>query len=80
MDTPNFFEFFDDEWGCWRDTDNLRWIKEGIDGYKPFFNDFELGTQQYHNAGLVVFNESHKEFLKSFEKLYHDNYDFFEEV
>tara|TARA_R100001443_G_C3356726_1_gene178109 strand:- start:498 stop:1856 length:1359 start_codon:yes stop_codon:yes gene_type:complete len=79
-DTPNFFEFFDDEWGCWRDTDNLRWIKEGIDGYKPFFNDFELNTQQYHNAGLVVFNKSHKEFLKSFEKLYHDNYDFFEEA
>ena len=41
------------------------------------FNDYELSAQQYHNG--FVFNESHKEFLKSFEKLYHDNYDFFEE-
>ena len=74
-DTPNFFEMTDRKFTAWRDTDNMRWIYESIQGYKDFFDGFVLDQSKYVNSGFIVFNESHREFFQSFKKMYYDNID-----
>ena len=73
-DTPNFFEMTDRKFTAWRDTDNMRWIYESIQGYKDFFG-FILDQSKYVNSGFIVFNENHREFFQSFKKMYYDNID-----
>lgn len=74
-DAPNFFELTDRKFVAWRDLDNMRWTNDSIEGYKKFFNNFELDRTKYVNSGFIIFNESHKEFFNSFKKLYYDNVD-----
>lgn len=74
-DAPNFFELTDHKFTGWRDMDNMKWIYESIQGYKEFFNGFELDQGKYINSGFIIFNEAHKEFFQSFKKLYYDNID-----
>ena len=73
---PNFFEMTDRKFCGLRDTDNMKWTYQSIKGYENFF-DFKLDTTKYINSGFIVFNESHKEFFKSFKDLYYDNVDTF---
>ena len=40
-DAPNIFEQIDDKFVGWPDLDNLKWVYQSIEGYKPFF-EFEL--------------------------------------
>tara|TARA_R110000744_G_scaffold342881_6_gene448111 strand:+ start:374 stop:1741 length:1368 start_codon:yes stop_codon:yes gene_type:complete len=79
-DAPNFFELTDHRFTAWHDKDNMRWIHESIQGYKPFFDGFELDQSRYVNSGFIIFNEKHKEFFQSFKKLYYDNVDTFVEL
>jgi hypothetical protein len=79
-DAPNFFEMTDNKFTAWVDNDNLGWISQSIDGYKPYFNDYELDISKYISSGFMVFNEQHREFFESFKKLYLDNIDSFIEV
>ena len=74
-DAPNFFELTDNRFTAWRDTDNLRWIYDSIQGYKDFFDGFEFDTSKYVNSGFIIFNKKHREFFQSFKKLYYDNVD-----
>jgi hypothetical protein len=74
---PNFFELTDRKFVGWCDRSNMRWIYDSIQGYKEFFNGFELDQSKYINSGFIVFNETHKEFFESFKKLYTDNIDTF---
>ena len=74
-DTPNVFELTDREFTAWRDMDNLRWIKNSIDGYKNFFDSFELNSTIYISSGLIIFNESHKKVFNSFKEFYYKNID-----
>ena len=82
-DTPNVFELTDRKFTAWRDMDNLRWIYDSIQGYESFFQEscdlphFKLDLTKYISAGLIIFNESHKEFFNSFKQLYHDYIDIF---
>ena len=70
-DAPNFFELTDHKLTAWRDMDNLRWIKNSIDGYKNFFDSFELNSTIYISSGLIIFNESHKKVFNSFKEFYY---------
>ena len=76
-DGPNFFELTDRKFVGWCDRSNMRWVYDSIHGYKEFFNGFELDQNKYINSGFIVFNETHKEFFKSFKQLYINNIDTF---
>ena len=79
-DAPNFFDMTDDRFTAWVDNDNLKWIYESIQGYKPYFDNFELDISKYISSGFMVFNETHREFFESFKQLYLDNTDMFIEA
>ena len=74
-DAPNFFEMTNHEFTVTRDMDNMRWIHNSIEGYKEFFDGFELDIKKYFNSGFVIVNDKHKEFFESFQKMYLDNVD-----
>ena len=78
-DAPNFFELTDRKFTAWRDLDNMKWIHDSIVGYESFFK-FKLDRTKYINSGFIIFNESHKEVLESFKKLYYNNIDTFCEL
>ena len=79
-DAPNFFDMTDNRFTAWVDNDNLKWIYESIQGYKPYFDNFELDISKYISSGFMVFNENHREFFDSFKQLYLDNTDMFIEA
>ena len=74
-DAPNFFELTDHKFTAWHDKDNMRWIYESIQGYKDFFDGFELDQSKYVNSGLIIFNKEHREFFQSFKEMYYENVD-----
>ena len=78
-DAPNFFELTNHELTAVRDTDNLRWIGDSIDGYEELF-DFKLYRFKYVSSSPMIFNKKHREVFKSFKKLYYDNVDKFVEL
>ena len=51
-DAPNFFELTGRRFTAWRDTDNLKWIYESVQGYKDIFDGFKLDIGKYVNSGL----------------------------
>ena len=55
----------------------MRWIYDSIQGYKSFFNGFELDQYRYVSSGVIIFNEDHKEVIQGLKKLYLDNIDKF---
>ena len=75
-DAPNFFEMTDHKLTAVRDTDNLRWIGDSIDGYEKFF-DYKLDRFKYVSSSPMIFNEQHREVFQSFKELYYDNVDEF---
>ena len=76
-DAPNIFELTEHKFCGWPDTDNMRWIHDSIQGYKSFFDNFELDQDKYVSSGVIIFNEQHKKFFESFKNLYYDNVDTF---
>ena len=76
-DCPNFFELTDRKFTVTRDIDNMRWVYESIQGYKEFFDDFELDTSKYFRSGFMVFNESHEDIFQGLKQLYIDNKEVF---
>lgn len=75
-DTPNFFEWSSGHTLCaWRSLENLRWVHEGVAGYKPHFDNFEFDLKKYISCGFQIFNEAHKEFLDILKEYYFSNYD-----
>jgi|TARA_B100000085_G_C18469145_1_gene482302 hypothetical protein len=74
-DCPNFFDLVGENLTALRDMDNLGWIYESIQGYKSFFNEFELDITKYMNAGFVIFNKSHRKLFGDLKKFYYNNID-----
>tara|TARA_Y100000310_G_scaffold3230_1_gene4130 strand:+ start:214 stop:1032 length:819 start_codon:yes stop_codon:yes gene_type:complete len=77
---PNFFELTEHKFTAWHDRDNMRWIYDSIQGYKEFFDGFELDQYKYINSGFIIFNKAHREFFNSFKDLYYKNIDEFVEL
>jgi hypothetical protein len=73
---PNFFNLTNHKFTAWRDTDNMNWIYQSIQGYKDFFG-IELDITKYVNSGFMIFNSTHKPFFESFKCLYEDNKEYF---
>ena len=71
-DCPNFFELTEGKFVGWRDLDNMRWIKESIDGYSELFN-YELDGTKYINSGFIIFNSLHRKLINDFKKFYESN-------
>ena len=67
----------DDRFTAWLDNDNLKWIYDSIQGYKPYFDNFELDISKYISSGFMIFNETHREFFESFKEFYYENIDEF---
>lgn len=78
-DAPNFFNLTERKFVGWRDSDNLNWIYQSIQGYKEFFK-YDLDITKYINSGFIIFNETHKSFFNSFKDLYESNKNFFIEA
>ena len=78
-DAPNFFKLTDHELTAVRDTDNLRWIGDSIDGYEKFFN-YKLDRFKYVSSSPMIFNKKHREVFQSFKELYYNNVDEFVEL
>ena len=70
---------------AWRSLENIRWINDGIEGYKGHedsdsmvkgrglnLNPFDLKT--YVSCGFQIFDESHREFLETLKEYYFRNY------
>lgn len=74
-DTPNIFELVSDELMAFRSLENLRWVHEGIHGYKHLFNNFEFDIKKYISCGFQIFNNSHKQFLQELKDFYISNED-----
>ena len=72
-DCPNFFDMIDDRMVAWRDMSNLNWIYYSVEGYKPYFDNFELDLSKYINCGSIIINETHKDFLRDVKKFYYNN-------
>jgi len=77
---PNFFDLTNHKFTVTKDSDNLSWIYNSIQGYKEFFDGYECDIKKYFNSGFVIFNENHREFFESFKQLYLDNVDEFCEL
>ena len=60
---------------AFRSLENLRWLHEGIQGYKNLFNGFEFDIKKYISCGFQIFDESHKPFLQELKDYYYDNVD-----
>tara|TARA_R110000796_G_scaffold123761_4_gene238205 strand:- start:24487 stop:25854 length:1368 start_codon:yes stop_codon:yes gene_type:complete len=74
-DCPNVFEIANGKFTASRDLDNMRWVYDSVQGYKEFFNGFELDTTKYINSGNMIFNESHRELFQKLKKMYYENLD-----
>lgn len=73
--TPNIFDLVDDRFTAFRDIDNLNWIYQSVVGYKSMFDGFDFDLGKYINAGNVILNKKHKDFLEKVKKFYHDNHE-----
>lgn len=74
-DCPNFFNFTNNKFTVWRDTDNLQWVYDSVQGYREIFNNFDLDIQKYINSGFMVFNKTHKTFFDKLKTFYFENKD-----
>tara|TARA_E500000305_G_scaffold94884_2_gene84030 strand:+ start:133 stop:1500 length:1368 start_codon:yes stop_codon:yes gene_type:complete len=72
-DAPNFFDLTDHKFTAFRDTDNLKWVYDSVQGYKNIFDNFNLDIQKYVNSGFMIFNEQHKNLFQGFKKFYLEN-------
>ena len=75
-DTPNFFNLCtDDKLVAWRDSDNLNWIYECVEGWKHYFKYNDFNISKYINAGCLIINKTHKSLIDKLKKIYFDDYD-----
>lgn len=70
---PNFFNESENKWCGLIGNENLKWVYECVEGYKPMFNDFEFDYSKHFLAGFTLFNKSHISFFQDLQKYYFSN-------
>lgn len=71
---PNFFDLvLDTGLTCFRSLENLRWLAEGVFGYKEFFDNFEFEIPKYFSCGFTIFGKNHRQFLTELYQFYRDH-------
>ena len=74
-DAPNFIDMAPSTGlTVFRSLENLRWISEGVFGYKSFFGDFEFDLTQYFSCGFQIFTKEHRPFLEKLKEFYYNSY------
>lgn len=71
---PNFFDESENKWCGLIGNENLKWVYESIEGYKPLFNNFNFDYSKHYLAGFVLFNKSHKFVFENLSKFYYENH------
>ena len=74
---PDIFKMTDGKFTTTHEYDNFKWVYESIQGYKEFFDNYDLNIFDYFNTGLVIFNKSHRDVFEKFRKIYTENVDYF---
>ena len=74
-DAPNFFNESDNKWCGLIGNENLKWLYESINGYKPLFKDYNFDYSHHLLAGFTLFNKSHLPFLNKFKQFYFENHE-----
>ena len=72
---PNFFDEVSNNLTAFRSLENIKWIYQGVQGYKDLFNGFDFKLQKYIDCGFQIFDKSHKKFLDNLKEYYYSNYD-----
>ena len=71
--TPNFFNLVKDKPTAFRSLENIKWIYEGVQGYKQLFGNFNFDLTKYNSCGFQIFDKAHKEFLLLLKEFYFNN-------
>jgi len=74
-DTPNFFNKTSKKLSTFRSLENIKWINEGIQGYKELFPEVNFDLKRYIDCGFQIFDKKHLDFLKELKKYYFKNVD-----
>ena len=75
-DCPNFFEHTDMKWSGVLNNGSYEWVVRSINGYADLmFDGKRINPWEYINNGLVIFNNKHKEFIKSITDFYWEHQD-----
>jgi len=77
-DTPNFFKMTENKLTVVHNEGCYDWIIRSMENYhKHMFNDAPIPFKfwEYINTGFLIFNESHKQFLRDFIAFYSANKD-----
>jgi len=69
-DAPNIFEEFDDEFCGVKDLCDLNWLLSSIQDRQKFFPEVNMDIFKYINAGVVFFNDKHKDVFKELLDFY----------
>lgn len=69
----DIFQLSDNKFTVTHEYDNFKWIYESIEGYKHMFDNYDFDLYKYFNAGLVIFNKSHKQLIEKFQHVYTSN-------
>lgn len=69
-DCPDFFSLTGDKMGIINDPFYVGWISGSIQIYQGLFPNILLDWTEYFNAGIVILNKSHRDFLKKFLDFY----------
>ncbi len=75
-DCPNFFEMTDNKFCAVHNEGCYDWVCRSMENYhKYLFNDSEIPffVSDYINTGFLIFNKSHKKFIKEFLDFYSQN-------
>lgn len=72
-DCPDFFELTNYKFSVVRDNGKLSILIKNIRYFKEDFSGVNFDLWSYFNAGFVILNDIHKNFLKNFINYYHKN-------
>lgn len=71
---PNFFNLSENKWCGLIGNENLNWVFESIEGYKPIFDNYTFDYSKHYLAGFVLFNKNHIQFFKELREFYFKNH------
>lgn len=71
---PNFFEECPkDQLTAFPSLENVKWVYEGVSGYKEFFQNYNFDLKKYIDCGFQVFDHTHLDFLNILKDFYYNN-------
>ena len=73
-DCPNVFEMSDRKFCFVHNDGSYDWVLRSIENYsKYFFNGYMFRYDHYFDSGMLIFNETHREFFNQILSFFHNN-------